>query len=136
MGPVPKDVDVIPGATSTLRRRLYAKVLRTRRHECWRWSGKHAKKRDGALRPAIMVGRRGSRTMTVARVLLALRDRVSLDLRTELEAGHTCGHHWCINVRHLVWQTRWENEAMKSEHRRWREFSQAVDELAETAEAA
>lgn len=125
-----RTVDLIAGATSTLRRRIRAKTLRGRRNECWGWTGGTARKRDGARRPKIQVGGRGSRTILVARVLLALKDRVPLTLRAGLEAGHRCHHFWCVNPRHLQWQTRIENEHAKQEYDDYCDFAAAVDELA------
>ena len=125
--------ELIPGATSTLRRRIAAKILRPDgRHGCWRWTGGTARKRDGAERPKVRVGGRGSRTILVARVLLVLRDRVPLWRREadKLEAGHSCNHFWCVNPRHLVWQTRVENENAKHEFDDYCDFAAAVDELA------
>lgn len=88
-----------------------------------------SRKRDGALRPVIRVGGRGSPIVHVARVLLALRDRVPLWQRTGLEAGHRCHRFWCVNPRHLEWQTSSENEAAKQEFDSYEEFATAVDAL-------
>ena len=78
-------------------------------------------------------GGKGSRWLTVARVLLTLRDRVPLDLRDGLEAGHECHHAWCVNVRHLRWQTHSENLLHRRERDDYERFSNAVDELADKA---
>lgn len=125
---MPKDVALIPGATSTLRRRIYTKIIRGKRNECWRWSGKTVRKRGG-VRAAIQVGGRGSRTISVTRLLLVLRDRVPLPERESdgLEGGHRCAHYWCVNQRHLCWQTRGENEAAKAEYDAFEDFSEAID---------
>ncbi len=72
--------------------------------------------------------------INVARILLALADRVPLSERRELHAGHVCGNYWCVNVRHLRWQTASENERMKREHRDRSEFFEAVDDLASEPE--
>ena len=122
--------ELVPGATSTLRRRLRAKQLRTSRDACWRWGGATSRKRDGVGRPAIQVGGRRSPVVHVARVLLALIDRVPLLERRGLEAGHRCGNYWCVNGRHLEWQTRSENEDAKQEFDAYASFAAAVDELA------
>jgi len=124
--------ELIPGATGSLRRRIYAKIIRPSRRACWRWTGATARKRDGAKRPKVRAGGRGSRTILVARVLLALRDRVPLWRREleRLEAGHTCHNYWCVNPRHLQWQTRIENEQAKQEFDAYTDFAAAVDELA------
>lgn len=126
--------DLIPGASSSLRRRLRAKVLKPHgRSGCWLWTGAKSKKRDGALRPVIRVGGKGSRVVLVARIVLVLKDRVCLIARDYalLEAGHLCHNHGCVNPRHLMWQTRIENEHAKAEHRAYTAFAAAVDELAE-----
>lgn len=137
---MPRDIDVIPGATPTLRRRISAKTIRSTRSKCWTWSGTFRKHRTGT-RPCIHIGGRGSGNKTVARILLALRDRVCLAERAELEAGHLCGNHWCVNPRHLVWQTRSENERMKAYHRSeqrdrdaYRSFAAEVEALASAPE--
>ena len=128
--------DLIPGATPTLRRRLAAKIQRSSsRNGCDRWTGAASLKRDGARRPVIQVGGRGSDVIHVARVLLALADGVPLPARGRLEAGHTCGHFWCVAPRHLRWVTRSENEDDKDtfdEATAYAAFEAAVDELAET----
>jgi hypothetical protein len=130
---------LIAGATSTLRQRIFAKIVRLPgRNACWQWTGGTARKRDGAKRPKIQVGGRGSRTILVARVLLCLRDGVPLAERdaAKLEAGHVCHRHWCVNPRHLEWQTRIENEHAKQEYDDYCDFAQTVDELAEEEAAA
>lgn len=101
-----------------------------------RSSARIARKRGGARRPKIQIGGRGSRVLTVARILLVIRDRVSIleREREKLEAGHTCGNYWCVNVRHLIWQTRSENESMKAEHRAYAEFADDVEAIS-TADA-
>lgn len=128
-----RDVEIIPGATSTLRRRLYAKIRRGKnRDACAIWTGATARKR-GSRRPKIRVGGNFSRHVVVARVLLVLKDRVPLWIRDDakLEAAHECGHYWCVNVRHLAWKTRVENENDKYAYSK---FEDALDELlAETA---
>lgn len=114
---MPRDVELIPGATSTLRRRISVKIVRTGgRRACWSWLGGTARHRGGR-RPKIQIGGRGSRTMTVARLLLVLRDRVPLISREleKLEAGHRCHHYWCVNTAHLEWSTRIDNEHAKYE---------------------
>jgi hypothetical protein len=128
---------LICGATSTLRKRIASKTIRNGRNGCWRWTGGTAQKRDGSKRPKIQVGGRGSRTVTVARLLLALRDRVPLVLRDDakLEAGHTCHHFWCVNPRHLEWQTRTENEHAKQEFNDYEDFARDVEDLAAAQEA-
>lgn len=135
---MPSDVALIPNATSTLRKRIYAKIdrQRRRRRECWHWLGKFVQKR-GSVRPVIQVGGRGSRTITIARLLLVLRDRVPLAERdaAELEAGHLCGNPHCVNVRHLRWQTRSENEIMKHELALYRQWSDLVDRLADVEDS-
>lgn len=136
---MPTDASLIPGATSTLRRRIYAKIERgATRDACCYWRGKTVIKRDRVRRGAIGVGGRGSRTVSVARLLLVLRDRVPLVARdaARLEAGHTCHHYWCVNVRHLKWVTRLQNEREKSDARRYAAFADDVDELAATERAA
>jgi hypothetical protein len=122
---------LIAGASATLRRRIAAKVTRLPgRGACHRWTGATSRKRDGARRPVIRVGGRGSRTVLVTRVVLALFDRVPLVERdaVRLESGHKCHHFWCVNPRHLEWQTRIENEHAKQEFDDYCDFS--VDELA------
>lgn len=130
---MPRDVDLIPGATSTLRRRLFAKIARTRsRRECWAWTGKTVKKRGG-VRPAIQVGGRGTRTISVARILLVLKDRVPLSERdaARLEGGHKCGRYWCVNQSHLEWIDRGGNEDAKAEYDEgYEQFSADVEALA------
>lgn len=55
----------------------------------------------------------------------------------KLEAGHTCHHYWCVNERHLTWQTRVENEESKQEFDDYSDFAAAVDALsADQADAA
>lgn len=132
-----RTVDLIIGATSTLRARIRSKTVRGTRRQCWHWIGATARKRDGARRPKIQVGGRGSRTVLIARLLLCLRDSVPLAERdaAKLEAGHTCHHFWCVNPWHLVWQTRHENEEAKHEYDDYNEFADAVDELAQTEAA-
>lgn len=46
-----RTVDLIIGATSTLRARIRSKTVRGTRRQCWRWTGATARKRDGARRP-------------------------------------------------------------------------------------
>ncbi len=128
-----RDVDLIPGATSSLRRRIYAKIVRTRnRRACWAWSGRHSKKRGG-LRPVVRAGGRGSRMLTVARVMLVLRDRVPLAQRDAelMEAGHKCNTYWCVNGSHLEWINRSGNEEAKDEFDEgFEQFSADVEALA------
>jgi hypothetical protein len=127
-----KIAELIPGASGSLRRRIRAKVVKPHgRSGCWLWTGAKSKKRDGALRPVIRAGGKGSRLLLVARVVLALKDRVSLTLRAGLEAGHICHNHGCVNPRHLMWQTRLENEEAKHEYDAYCDFAAAVDDLAE-----
>jgi hypothetical protein len=133
--PLSKTAQLIVGATPSLRRRIYAKIVRPSRRACWRWTGATARKRDGAKRPQVRVGGRGSRVIVVARVLLSLRDRIPLIDRYGLEAGHTCHHYWCVNPRHLEWQTRVQNEEAKQEFDDYCDFAQAVDDLASEAAA-
>jgi len=127
---------LIVGATGTLRARIRAKQVRAGRDACWSWTGATAQKRDGAKRPKIRVGGRGSRVVLVARLLLCLRDRVPLAERdaAKLEAGHTCDRFWCVNPRHLLWQTRIENEEAKHEYNDYQDFAREVDDLAAEAE--
>lgn len=103
----------IRGATPTLAQRIAAKIIRCEGSYCLQWTGSTRRGRDGAERPAIRLGGRGSRMATVARVLLALQDGVPLHRRKGLEACHRCAHYWCVNVDHLCWQTRIENELDK-----------------------
>jgi hypothetical protein len=105
----------LPGASPSLLARIRAKIERVPGSTCLRWTGGTARKRDGAKRPKIQIGGRGSRFVVVARLLLVLRDGVPFVLRDGLEAGHTCHHYWCVNWRHLKWCTRTENEADKRE---------------------
>jgi hypothetical protein len=127
---------LIVGATSTLRRRMRAKTVRPSRRGCWSWTGATSKKRDGARRPAIQVGGRGSRVVLVARLALALKDGVPLERRVGVEAGHRCHQHWCVNPAHLEWQTRGENEDAKQEYDDYCDFAGTVDELAAAESAA
>ena len=115
---MPRDTDVIAGATSSLRRRLYAKITKGPRRACWTWTGATVRKKDGVRRPALMVGGRRSRVVHVARLLLCLRDRVPLTERYMVHAGHLCHNPICVNVRHLAWQTQFENHALRDERRR------------------
>jgi hypothetical protein len=133
-----RTVNLILGATSTLRRRIRAKTERAGRNACWRWTGATARKRDGAKRPKIQIGGVGSRVVTVARLLLCLRDGVRLAERdaAKLEAGHSCYNFWCVNPRHLTWQTRIENENAKHEYDSFEDFAREVDELAAQPEGA
>jgi hypothetical protein len=138
---MPTDVELIIGASPTLRARIFAKIIRgPSRDACYTWRGKFTRKR-GSKRPAICIGGRRPdgrrpRVITVARLLLVLRDRVPLHLREaeELEAGHRCRNAECVNVRHLRWQTRSENEESKSEFEAFEAFAEAVD-IAAASEA-
>lgn len=105
---------LIHGATATLPARLASK-MQARDDGCIAWTGATALKRDGVRRPTIQVGGRGSLVTHVARIVLVLSDGVPLieRLNKGLEAGHKCGHYWCVNPEHLIWQTRTENEASK-----------------------
>jgi hypothetical protein len=114
--------DLIIGATSTLRARLWAKIVKRKRRQCWQWSGSTSLKRGGARRPKMRVGGKRSRTIVVARILLSLKDRVPLHLRDGLEAGHRCGNFWCVNPSHLEWVGRFENEDAKNE------FDETIDD--------
>lgn len=128
-----RTVDLIAGATSTLRARIAARTVREGgKMGCWRWTGGTSRKRDGARRGKVQVGGRGTRVITVARVLLVLKDRVPLVERdsARLEAGHRCGHFWCVNPRHLHWIDRSGNEAEKHEFdEEFDRFSAAFDEV-------
>jgi len=121
--------DLIDGATSTLRARIRAKTVRPGRgywfdrRACWAWTGATKTKRGG-VRPAVQIGRRGSRVVTVARLLLCLQDGVPLAERSGLEAGHTCHHYWCVNPRHLEWQTRLENEREKVDRQAYEKWAE------------
>jgi hypothetical protein len=115
--------ELIAGATPTLRARLWAKIVKRKRRQCWTWRGATCRKRGGARRPKLQVGGRGSRTIVVARILLAFKDRVPLEQRAGLEAGHRCGHFWCVNPHHLEWVGRAENEEAKGE------FDEAIDDV-------
>lgn len=108
--------DLIPDATSTLRKRVGSKIVKSKRDQCWQWRGSTSVKRGGARRPKIQVGARGSRTVLVARVLLVLADKVPLHERIGQEAGHKCGRFWCVNWRHLEWVDRATNEDQKNEY--------------------
>lgn len=128
------DHKLIEGATPTLRRRIASMTVGRNPAKCWRWTGSTARKR-GCERPKVRIGGAVSRVMSVARVLLVLRDRVPLVDRDDakLEAGHTCHHFWCVNPNHLEWVTRSENELAKYEKKRFDEFAAEVDALAEVA---
>jgi hypothetical protein len=115
---------LIQGATSTLRRRVWSKIVKGRRNQCWTWRGSVSLKRGGARRPKIQAGGRGSRSILVARILLVFADRVPLDQRDGFEAGHKCGNFWCVNWRHLEWVSRIENEEAKQE------YDESIDDLA------
>jgi hypothetical protein len=126
---------LIPGATSTLRKRVWAQIVRGKRRECWRWVGiLGGRGTRGGRRPRIRVGGRGSRIVHVTRILLALKDGVPLQERTDagLEAGHIreCNHYWCVNPAHLEWQTRSENEQQKHDRDEYDDFANDVDLLA------
>lgn len=127
--------DLIPGASVTLPARITVKVVELCAGACGchAWTGATAQKRDGVRRPKVRVGGRGSRVVLVARLVLVLKDRVPLWRREleRLEAGHTCGHFWCVNPEHLTWQTRIENEREKQERDDYEDFAAAVDELAD-----
>ncbi len=132
---MPTDAEVIPGSNGTLRARIRAKTRRRHRDACWEWTGQYRQHR-GAKRPYIVVGGRGSKKITVARVVLALFDRVPLSVRVEegAEAGHQCHHAWCVNRRHLRWVSREVNEEQKEEFDdEFDRFSAAIDERAAQA---
>lgn len=126
---------IIAGATPSLRRRIAAKTQTPGRGRrgCWIWIGGYSEKRRGQRRPVIQVGRRGTPMQLVTRIMLAITDRVPLAARSaaKLEAGHTCGDIRCVNPRHLVWQTRTENEREKADRRAYETVARAVDALAE-----
>lgn len=124
-----KDVDLIPTASSTIRRRVYAKILwAPGRLACRSWGGAHSQKKSGP-RPVIRAGGKGSKVVLVSRVLLALFDRVPLAMRDleGLRACHSCGHGWCVNRRHLSWKDQSDNELDKEE---FDAFCDVVDDLA------
>jgi hypothetical protein len=125
-----RDIDVIAGATSTLRRRLFDRIIGRGKDVCWIWTGGFARKRR-SRRPKVQVGGRGSRTISVARVILALRDRVPLIERDrdKLEAGHTCHNEECVNWWHLDWQTREENECAKRDRDAFERFTDEFDRI-------
>jgi hypothetical protein len=106
--------ELIKGASESLVGRILDKIAAPAADDaCWFWMGSYVRESDGKERPKIQVGGRGSRTVTVARLLLCLADGVPLVRRRRREAAHRCGHWWCVNPAHLRWATREENERDK-----------------------
>lgn len=101
---------------STIWKRITDKIKIDRESGCHIWIGAYSKKRNGK-RPVIRLGGRGSPIVNVARFLLI--QSTGIEPPKEIECGHICPNgenHKCVNVEHLKWMTRQENENYKKRH--------------------
>lgn len=81
-------------------------LLRSDTDDCLRWPYYHSKKG----RPCATIKKK---TSAVARLLLSMKTGIN---PKKIDAAHKCGHKWCVNVRHMYWATRKQNESDKIAH--------------------
>lgn len=121
---------LVPGATATLEERLLSKIVNAGpATPCAVWIGAYNQSRGRpgmprrgkhpTRRPVLQIGGLGSAVMYVARLLLILAGVQRVHAR-QIEACHTCpsgtpwnGVYTCVDLGHLRWGTREENEADK-----------------------
>lgn len=112
-------------ASPTLRERLLSKIVQPGpATPCATWVGAYnidgrRRKWTAGRRPVIQVGARGSPVVYVTRLLLSLAG-VPRAHAGQIEACHCCptgtpadGMYRCVDLAHLRWGTRAENEADK-----------------------
>lgn len=113
--------------------RLWGKILRGARDDCWSWQGAHSKSGQRKVYYPVIVIPRGAkggpgRLWRVSRLLLVLRDggtecpqnpgesvfdwlerlrRYFLSL--DMDAAHQCDNSMCCNPAHLEWEDHAEN---------------------------